>query len=58
LSHVIDTSHTTPTTHVNRTPMLLKLIGDIVHALDGFYTYPKPWPQFPETELGLPLGTQ
>ena len=27
LSHVIDASHTTPTTHVNRDRMLLKLIG-------------------------------
>jgi len=27
LIHAIDTSHTTPTTHVNQGPMLLKLIG-------------------------------
>ena len=27
LSHVMDTSHSTPTTHINKGPMLLKLIG-------------------------------
>ena len=27
LSHVIDASHTTPITHVNQDPKLLKLIG-------------------------------
>jgi len=45
LSHAVDTSHTTSTTHVNQGPRLLKSIdGDIVYALSGFRTYPKSQP--------------
>ena len=40
LPHAVDPSHTTPTTRVNRGPMLLKLIeGDIIRALGGSRTY-------------------
>jgi len=53
LPPVIDASHTTPITHVNRNPMLLKLIGkDIVYTLGGFRTYLKSRPQTPSAEPG------
>ena len=46
LPHTINTSHATPTTHVNWGPILLKLIiGDIVHTLGGSRTYPRPQPK-------------
>ena len=46
LPHAVDASHTTPDTHVNRGPRLLKSIdGDIVHALGGSRTYPGPQPR-------------
>jgi len=50
---VIDTSHTTPTTLVNRNTMLLKLIEeDVVHALAGSRIYSEPRPQFSDAEPG------
>jgi len=40
LPHTVDTSHTTPTTRVNRGPMLSKLIKrDIFYVLSGSRTY-------------------
>ena len=33
LSHVIDASHTTPTTHANRGPQLLKLVEETLSML-------------------------
>ena len=47
LPHAVNTSHTTPTTHINWGPMLLKLIGgDIVYVLSGSRTYPGPAQDF------------
>ena len=47
LPHVIDISHTTPITNVNRDSMLWKLIDeDIVYVLSGPRTYPGPRSRF------------
>ena len=43
LPHTVDAHYTTPTTHVNWGPILLKLIGgDIVYSLIWSRTYPRP----------------
>jgi len=58
LPYVIDVSHATPTTHVNRGLKLLKLTeGDIIHALSGFRTYLGPWPILLALNQAVPLGT-
>jgi len=45
--HAVNTFYTTPTTHINWGPMLLKLIGgDIVYVLSGSRTYPGPAQDF------------
>jgi len=54
LPHVIDTSHTMPTTHANRGPMLLKLI----HALGGSCTYSGPRLRFLALNQALSQGSQ
>jgi len=53
LSLVIDASYTTPTIHINKGSILMKLIeGDIVYVLGGSRTYPGSQPQFPSDESG------
>ena len=59
LPRVIDASHTTPITRVNRGPKLLKLsIGDIVHALGGSRTYLVLRPRCLTLNQALPSGSQ
>ena len=59
LLHAVDAFHTTPTTHVNRNPMLLKLIErDVIHTLSEFRTYPEPRSNHLALNKVLPLGSQ
>jgi len=59
LSPVIDASYTTPITHDNGGPKLLKLIGlDIVHALGRSRTYPGPRSRLLVLNQALPQGSQ
>jgi len=58
LSHAVNTSHITPTTHVNYGHMLLKLIGgDIVCVLSGSRTYLRSRPRLVALNQALPLGS-
>jgi len=57
--HVIDASHTTPITRVNRGLSYWNWsVEDIVHALGGFCTYPKSRPRFLALKQALPQGNQ
>ena len=59
LFHIVNTSHTMPTTHVNRDLMLLKLIErDIIYILGGFRTYPKPRSRYLALNQAIPLGNK
>jgi len=59
LPHVVNASHTTPTTYVNWAPMLLKLIGgDIVHVLSGSCIYPGPQTMLLALNEVISPGTQ
>jgi len=59
LPHVIDASHTTSITRVNRVLSYWKWsVGDIVHTLGGSCTYPRPWPRLLMQNQVLPQGSQ
>ena len=59
LPHIIDASHTTPATHVNRDPKLLKLIGwRHIRVLSGSCTYPGSRPRLLTLNQVLPQGSQ
>ena len=59
LSYAIDAFHTTLITHVNRGPMLLKLIGlRSCPYFGGSHTYPGPRPRCLALNQALPPGNQ
>ena len=59
LPHVIDASHATPTTHVNRGSELLKLIGWRHYPYFRWISYiPETTAQSPGADQVLPLGSQ
>jgi len=59
LSHAINASHTTPTTHVNLDLMLLKLIGWRHYLyLSGLRTYSEPRPMLLVLNHAVSPGNQ